>query len=222
VAKLDLVQVKAACALHGGTVNDVVLAACAGGLRELLLSRGKQPHPRDARTMVPVSVRSENLNGELDNQVSAVFVDLPVDALDPVTALHDVRRQMTKLKAQEGASAGEAFFGLVGYLPPIMFALGERAVWKIWDTQHLMNTITTNVPGPQFPLYCLGRRMLELYPYVMLPKNIRVAMAIFSYDGGVYFGVSGDYDHAPDIQAVCDGIESTLARLLGAPALAEA
>ena len=79
-----------------------------------------------------------------------------------------------------------------------------------------MNTITTNVPGPQFTLYCLGRKMLKLYPYVMLPKNIRVATAIFSYDVGVYFGVNGDYDAAPDIDVVCDGITSSLDQLAAA------
>lgn len=218
VTELDLARVKAARKAVGGTVNDIVLTSVTNGLRALLESRGETLNYCDTRTMVPVSIRVENEQGELDNQISAVFVDLPVCEDDPVKRFANVQSQMDHLKETDGAVGGEALFELAGYVPPMLFAAGERLVWRVADTQRLMNTVTTNVPGPQIPLYCMGSKMKKLFPFVMLPKNIRIATAIFSYDGGVYFGVTGDYDSVPDLQIVCDGIEAGLTELENATA----
>ena len=109
--------------------------------------------------------------------------------------------------------AGEVLTSLSGFAPPMLLALGERAAAHA-GPQRNVNTVTTNVPGPQYALYAVGRRMLEAFPYVPLGGNVRVGVAIFSYDGGLNFGVTGDYDTAPDIDVLCGGIEDGLAELL--------
>lgn len=213
-AEADLAEMKTIGKRLGGTVNDVVLAAVTAGIRSLLVSRGEQLDDVEMRTMVPVSIRRQDQMGKFANYVSAVFVDLPVATNSPVERLRLVREQMDHQKAIAGDATGEMLFALADYLPPPLFALGERIGWRVADTERLMNTIATNVPGPRIPLYCLGRRATKMFPYVMLAKNLRMTTAIFSYDGGVYFGVTGDYDTVPDIKVVTDGIEAGVAELL--------
>jgi diacylglycerol O-acyltransferase len=195
----------------GGTVNDVVLAAITHGFRELLLSRGEGAD-RVLRTLVPVSVRRPGERGTYNNRVSAMFAELPVSLEDPVERLHSITAQMADLKESRQAVAGEVLTSLSGFAPPMLLALGARVATRI--PQRALNTGTTNVPGPQFPLYAGGRRMLESFPYIPLFAHVRVAVAIFSYDGGLSFGVSGDYDSAPDIDVLAVGIEAGLAQLV--------
>jgi diacylglycerol O-acyltransferase len=195
----------------GGTVNDVVLACICGGFRDLLIARGEATE-RVVRTMVPVSVRAPGQRGVYDNRVSAVFADLPVGLADPVARLAAIREQMGELKRTHLAVAGEVLTSLGGFAPPMLLALGERLATRL--PQHSVNTVTTNVPGPQTPLYIGGRRMLEALPYVPLGGHVRVGIAIFSYDGALTFGVTGDYDTAPDIDVVCRGIERAMDELL--------
>jgi WS/DGAT/MGAT family acyltransferase len=205
----------------GGTFNDVVLAAITGGFRRLLESRG-EPVDRVLRTMVPVSVRPRDErgvavgDGSLANKVSAMFAELPVGLSDPVERLHAVSTQLANLKESRQAVAGEALTSLSGFAPPALLALGARIATKA--AQRNINTVTTNVPGPQIPLYVLGRKMLAAYPYVPLAGQIRIGIAIFSYDGHVTFGVTGDYDTATDIEVLCQGIEDEMAELLAAAA----
>ncbi|MBJ7348855.1 MAG: wax ester/triacylglycerol synthase family O-acyltransferase, partial [Thermoleophilaceae bacterium] len=215
-AEIDLATIKQVRKATGCTVNDVVLAAVTNGLRELLLSRGESLDAYDTRTMVPVSVRTEDQSGDFANHVSAVFVDLPVAVDDPDERLRLLCEQMTALKENDGATAGEVLAEVADYIQPALFALGERVFWRVAAPERLMNTVTTNVPGPQFPLYCMGREMLSLYPYVMLAKNIRVATAIFSYNDRVFFGVTGDYDTVTDLDVICEGINASVAALLEA------
>jgi WS/DGAT/MGAT family acyltransferase len=195
----------------GGTVNDVVLAAITGGFRELLQARGESVD-RVLRTLVPVSVRRPGERGTYNNRVSAMFAELPVGIADPAERLESIRAQMEGLKESKQAVAGEVLTSLSGFAPPMLLALGARVASKL--PQRSLNTGTTNVPGPQFPLYLAGRRMLESFPYIPLFASVRVAVAIFSYDGALSFGVSGDYDTAPDIDVLCTGIERGLAQLV--------
>ena len=195
----------------GGTVNDVVLAAVAGGFHDLLRSRG-EPADRTVRSLVPVSVRARTAAGVPDNRVSAIFADLPVGTADPVARLHSVTAQMNRLKAAHEAEAGETLTSLAGFAPEVLLSLGGRLGTRA--PQRSVTTVATNVPGPQFPLYLAGRRMLETFPYVPLGGHVRVGVAIYSYDGGLGFGVTGDYDTAPDIGVLCAGIERALADLL--------
>jgi diacylglycerol O-acyltransferase len=215
-ARSQLSEVKRIRSVFGGTVNDVVLTVIAGGFRALLAGRGESTQ-RDVRTLVPVSVRASAEHGQYNNRVSAIFANLPVGIADPVERLAAVRAQMEHLKHSGDAVAGDVLVGLSGFAPAMLLALGLRAATRM--PQHSVNTVTTNVPGPQRPLYAAGRRMLECFPYVPLGGHVRVGVAIFSYDGGLTFGVTGDYDEAPDIDVLCNGIEQSLRELLTASEL---
>jgi diacylglycerol O-acyltransferase / wax synthase len=196
----------------GGTVNDVVLAAITAGFRELLAARGELAEGRFVRTMVPVSVRAQAERGTYNNKVSALFAELPVCISDPVERLDAVRAQMEGLKQSGQAVGGEVLTSLSGFAPAMLLALGGRVATRM--PQRNVNTVTTNVPGPQTALFFSGRRMLEAFPYVPLGGHVRVGVAIFSYDGALNFGATGDYDTAPDIELLCRGIEAGLAELL--------
>ena len=212
-ARSRLSDVKRIRNAFGGTVNDVVLTAIAGGFHELLNARGERTD-RVVRTLVPVSVRAAAEHGEYNNRVSAIFADLPVGIEEPVERLAAVRGQMERLKRSHEAVAGDVLVGLSGFAPAMLLSLGLRAATHV--PQRNVNTVTTNVPGPQRPLYAAGRRMLECFPYVPLAGHVRLGVAIFSYDGALGFGVTGDYDRAPDIGILCRGIERSMATLVDA------
>jgi WS/DGAT/MGAT family acyltransferase len=211
-ARARLSEVQLVRQAFGGTVNDVVLAAITAGFRDLLSSRGESVD-RTLRTLVPVSVRRPGERGTYNNRVSAIFAELPIGIEDQVARLDLIRTQMAGLKESKQALAGETLTSLSGFAPPMLLALGARLASRL--PQHTLNTGTTNVPGPQFPLYLAGRRLLESFPYIPLFAHVRVAVAIFSYDGGLSFGVSGDYDSTPDIDVLCEGIQRGLSQLVG-------
>jgi WS/DGAT/MGAT family acyltransferase len=211
-ARARLSEIKQIRELHGGTVNDVVLAVITNGFRELLLSRGEAVEGRMIRTLVPVSVRAGHERGTYNNKVSAMFAELPIGVEDPVERLNSLHEQMQELKQSGQAVAAERLTALGGFAPAMLLALAGRVGSRL--PQSAINTVTTNVPGPQQPLYLAGRRMLEAFPFVPLGGSVRVGIAIFSYDGGINFGVTGDRDSAPDIGILCRGIEAGVAELL--------
>ena len=151
-------------------------------------------------------------DGTFQNRVSAMFAELPVGIEDPVAALRAITAQMEGLKESKQALAGEALTSMSGFAPPMLLALGMRLATRL--PQHNVNTVTTNVPGPQIPLFVLGRRMLQVYPYVPLAGQVRIGVAIFSYNGQVNFGVTGDYDSTADIDLLCRGFEDGMQALL--------
>ena len=212
-AEVSLADVKTVRAELGGTVNDVVLSIIAAGFRALLLGRGETPAP-DAvvRTMVPVSVRRRGERGVYNNRVSAVFASLPVGVEDPRERLELIRMEMDGIKQTKQAVAGDVLASLSGFAPPLLLALGSRMVTA--SPRLNMHTATTNVPGPQQPVQTLGRRMLQSYPFVPVAGSVQIVVAIFSYDGALYFGITGDYDGAPDIQVLADGINDGMSELL--------
>jgi WS/DGAT/MGAT family acyltransferase len=201
----------------GGTFNDVVLASITNGFRELLLSRGEDID-RVVRTLVPVSVRPRDAagkavgDGTFENKVSAMFAELPVNIEDPVERLHAITVQMDGLKDSKQAVAGEALTSMSGFAPPMLLALGMRLATRA--AQRNVNTVTTNVPGPQFPLYAAGRKMLRAFPYVPLGGQMRIGIAIFSYNGEVNFGITGDYDTTPDLDVLSGAIEDGMAQMV--------
>jgi WS/DGAT/MGAT family acyltransferase len=215
-AETDVDEIKLIRKNLEGSFNDVILAGATAGFRALLQSRNEELDV--IRTLVPVSVRPRDErgmavgDGSLDNQVSAMFAELPVGVDDPLDRLRTISEQMTGLKESKQAVAGEVLTSLSGFAPPALLALGTRLGAKA--PQRALNTVTTNVPGPQFPLYTLGRRMLRVYPFVPLGAQIRIGIAIFSYNGTVNYGVTGDYDTAPDIGVLCRGIEDGIRELL--------
>jgi diacylglycerol O-acyltransferase / wax synthase len=218
-ASTSVADVKAVRRKLGGTFNDVVLAAITNGFRELLLARGESVD-RIVRSLVPVSVRPRDDRGRavgdgtLENKVSAMFAELPVSISDAADRLHSISRQMDGLKESKQALAGEALTSMSGFAPPMLLALGMRLSSHL--AQRNVNTVTTNVPGPQVPLYVCGRRMLKAFPYVPLAGQVRIGVAIFSYNGEVNFGVTGDYDTTIDIDVLCRGIEDGVKQLLKA------
>ena len=211
-ARARLSEVKRIRAAHDATINDVVLAAITHGFRGLLLSRGESVEGRVIRSLVPVSVRADDEHGTYNNKVSAMFAELPVEIADPVQRLQSLHEQMQHLKRSGQAVAAERLTALSGFAPGMLLSLAGRVGTRL--PQSSVNTVTTTVPGPQQPLYLSGRRMLEAFPFVPLGGHVRIGVAIFSYDGGINFGVTGDYDTAPDIGVVCDGIESGIQELL--------
>jgi diacylglycerol O-acyltransferase / wax synthase len=211
-ARLRLSDVKAVRAELGGTVNDVVLAVVSKGFRDLLDSRSEPVEDRTLRTLVPVSVRRPGERGVYNNRVSAVVASLPVDLADPMERLDAVRSQMDGLKESKQAVAGDVLTSLSGFAPPLLLALGSRLM--IRAPQLSIHTGTTNVPGPQHPVQTLGCRLLESFPYVPLIGQVRIVVAIFSYDGGLYFGVTGDAETASDIDVLTAGVERGMSELV--------
>jgi WS/DGAT/MGAT family acyltransferase len=188
----------------GGTVNDVVLTAITRGFRDMLAKRGELTDRLVVRSMVPVSVRAPRERGTLNNQVSAVFVDLPVGEPDPVERLHAVRRQMDENKRINGALDVRSIIAMGDFVAPTLLALGTRA--GVRAGQNLAQAVTTNVPGPPIPLYVLGRRLSALYAYVPIAAGFRISIGIFSYLRTMSMGINADFDAFPDIDVLADGI----------------
>lgn len=210
-ARASLVDVREIRAAHDDhpSVNDVVLAAITGGLRTLLAQAG-EPVGR-VRTLVPVSVRAGGDELMPDNRVSAMFAELPLEIEDPRERLHAVVAEMRRLKASHETDAGQVLTSAGELAPEIALALGGRIATRL--PQRNVNTVTTNVPGPQRPLFLCGRRMLEALPYVPLGGHVRLGTAIYSYDGSLAFGVTGDADGPLRALDLCDGIEGAIAEL---------
>ena len=194
----------------GGTVNDVVLAVVAGALRSFLISRGGRTEGLELRALVPVSVRTEGEHNQTGNRNVVMRGPLPVYIADPVQRLRFVSQAMDGLKESKQALGAEVIAGAQNFAPPTILAQASRLNFST----RLYNLIVTNVPGPQFPLYVLGREILEAYPVAFLPENHALAIAIMSYNGQMNFGLLGDFDAVPDIDLIGKGIEDELAMLL--------
>ncbi len=218
---VPLTSVKRIRAVLEGSVNDVVLAAIAHGFRNLLLDRGETVERRYVRTFVPVSVHSTDDQDEYDNTVSATFTDLPVGVDHPRDALELITRQLERLKDTDQAVAGEILTSLSGFSPPLLLALGTRAATSAVGELEGIHTISANLPGPQTTLYLLDRPMVEAYPYLPLRNDLRLTVAVFSYNHQLFFGLTGDYDTSEDLDVFAQGIEEGIAELLEAAEAAE-
>jgi diacylglycerol O-acyltransferase len=193
----------------GGTVNDVVLAVVSGALRDFLLSRGVDTDGLELSALVPVSVRGAGDTGELGNRIAVLRGSLPVHVEDPVTRLAAVTEAMAALKRSKQALTTEFFLSAQDFLPPMVLPI----ITRINVSPRMFNVMVTNIPGPQFPLYVLGREIVELYPIALLQPNHALAIAVTSYNGQLNFGVLGDYDTLADIELLADGIAAGLAGL---------
>ena len=213
-ARASLDDVKTIKRELGGTVNDVFLAAISSGFRALLIARGEEPSPSMVPSLIPVSLRGEGEESIYENRVSALVADLPVDIADPAERLAAVRARMSALKASNEARAGEAMLALGRYAPFALASMFVRLAFRL--PQREIVTVTTNVPGPQQALYGLGRRLVEIIPYVPIAMTLRTGISIFTYCGQVTFGITGDYSTTPDIDVLARGIEDGIADLLAA------
>lgn len=209
--EMDLDTIKSIKNVLGGSVNDVLLAAITGGFRALLMERGEALAPASIiRTMVPVSVRAPGDSGG-GNAVSAVFTDLPVGESDPVACLNRIRADMDRIKKSPEALSIPALLNTAPFVSPSLLATAGRLAARL--PQRSVGTVTTNVPGPQYPLYFMGRLMTGLIPFVPLGPRVRAAIAMMSYNGGVWAGITADYDAVPDVEQIAEGMSATLAEL---------
>ena len=201
----------------GGTVNDVVLTVVSGALRNWLRGRGIAVEGLELRALVPVSIRTEDEQGHLGNRIAAMRGPLPVYVEDPVKRLQIVRAAMDDLKESKQALGAEVISRFNDFAPPTLLAQAGR----INFSTRLFNLIVTNVPGPQLPLYVLGRELQDVFPVAFLPEHHALAIAIMSYNGGTNFGLLADYDSMKDVELLADGLSESLAELLEAAAVAE-
>jgi diacylglycerol O-acyltransferase / wax synthase len=208
VVRMDLDDVKATARAYGTKVNDVVLAVVAGGLRPLLWGRGGTL-PEDFLALVPVDLAGD-VARELDNQVSSLFVRLPLDKEDPVESLRIISEETRAVKEVHQEAAFARTLRLLDPFPQSLLALGSRLV----QHQHLFNLIVTNVSGPPVPLYALGARLLEAFAVVPLIGDEGLAVAALSYDGSLNLGVLSDPTICPDVDVFCQGAKETMRQLV--------
>ena len=208
----DLDHFKRIKNVFGGTVNDVVLAVVSGALREWLRGRGIRTEGLELRAQVPVSIRDQDERGQLGNRLAVMRAPLPVFVADPVRRLELETQAMRGLKQSKQALGAEVISRFNDFAPPTLLAQAAR----INFSTRLFNLTVTNVPGPQVPLYVLGRELEDLFPIGFLPPNQALFVAIMSYNGGVNFGLLADYDAMDDVEVVADGIESSIAELMEA------
>jgi WS/DGAT/MGAT family acyltransferase len=210
----DLKQIKD---LAGGTVNDVVLATVAGALGRYLRARGHSTRDLALTAMVPISVRGEDEHGALGNRVSAMMVPLPIWCEDPNERLRSVTGTTADVKSSKQAIGASLLTEATNFAPPTIAAQAAR----LQSRQRFFNLVVTNVPGPQFPLYLLGRELQDVFPMVPLAKNQGVCFALMSYNGRVNFGLTADYDTVPDLDLLADDVEASIAELAEAARSAE-
>ena len=194
----------------GGTLNDVVVAVVTGALRRVLQKRGVDTAGLELRAMVPVSVRTGSEDHQPGNRVAAMRAPLPVHLKDPVDRLRVVSEAMSGLKESKQALGAETLMSIQEFAPPTLLAMASR----INFSTRLFNVIVTNIPGPQFPLYLLGRQLREFVPMVFLPQNHALAFAILSYNGRISFGLLADREAMPEVEFVAAELERAVSELL--------
>ena len=204
----DLATFKAIKDALGGTVNDVVLTVVTGALRSHFLAHGYDTDV-ELKAMVPVSVRADSERGALGNRVAAMYAPLPIGLADPIARFRAVHEAMRGLKESGQAVGAETLTSLADFAPPTILSQAAR----IQGVQRFFNLTVTNVPGPQFPLFLLGRRLARLYPLVPIVENAALGIAIMSYDGRIDFGLVSDYDALPDVADVATALEGAIGEL---------
>jgi diacylglycerol O-acyltransferase len=205
MVQTDLADLKRVKNAHGGTVNDVILSIVAGGIGKYLRARGHDTTELELRAMVPVSVRAAEEHGALGNRISAMMAPLPVWCEDPVERLHVVTQEMGDLKSSGQAVGAEILTKLTDFAPSTIASQAAR----LQPAQRFFNLVVTNVPGPQFPLYVLGRKMESIFPMVPLARRQALCVGIMSYNGQINFGLVGDYDAMADLDSFALDLEAT-------------
>jgi WS/DGAT/MGAT family acyltransferase len=208
----DLADFKTVKNALGGTVNDVVLAAVAGALGSYMRLHQEETEDVVLKAMVPVSVRVDAEQGALGNRVAAMWAPLPIGIKDPRERLEVIREAMADVKESGQAVGAQVLTELSGFAPPTIMAQASR----LQARQRLFNLVVTNIPGPQIPLYVLGRELEAIYPMVPLAENTALGIAIMSYNGGINFGLTADYDALSDVEALADELRSAVEEFVAA------
>ena len=206
---VELAEIKRIKNFAGGTVNDVVLAAVGGALGRYMRARGYSTLDLELRAMVPISVRGDDEHGALGNRVSSYMAPLPVWCDNPLKRLRMVSDTMGDLKQSKQAVGATLMTELADFAPPTI--AGQAA--RLQSRQRFFNLVVTNIPGPQFPLYLLGRQLEAIYPMVPLAKRQAVCFGIMSYNGRINFGLIGDYDALDDLDALAGDLSASLDEL---------
>ena len=214
MARASMHEIREVCSAFDVKVNDVALAAITGALRELLLRRGEEPKEDAIRTLVPVSVRSAGAAEVLDNRVSLMLPVLPVAVAEPLDQLAAVHERMAAHKSGGEAQAGHLATSLAEHTPFAPTAWAVRLAGRL--PQYGIDIVSTNVPGPKHEKTVLGRRVVEIFPFVPIAWRLRIGIAILSYADRVSFGITGDFDSAPDIDFLAREIERHVAVLVEA------
>jgi WS/DGAT/MGAT family acyltransferase len=192
---MDLGQLKAVRRALGGSLNDVVLTVVTGAVRRFMRNRQVDPRRLTFRVLTPVSVRAKTEQGRLGNRVSGWLVELPLDEANPQRQLERIHATTSTLKESRGALGAELLLGAAEWTPTTLLSLAGRQA-----SRHMpFNLVVTNVPGPQWPMYMFGVRMLECFPFVPLAECQGLGIALMSYDGKLCWGLNGDYDLMPDL-----------------------
>ena len=213
--RTDLDEIKEIKNAIGGTVNDVVVTVVTGALREFLKQRGEQVDALTLKAMVPVSVRREEEYGMTGNRVAAMMAPLPISEADPLERHRIVSESLGDLKESGQAVGAEVLTQLSGFAPPTVLAQAGR----LQSRQRFFNLVITNVPGPQIPLYVLGRQLVDIFPLAPLAQRQALCIAIMSYNGRLNFGLLGDYDAMGDLYLVAQGIRESIEELRAAAGL---
>jgi diacylglycerol O-acyltransferase len=208
----DLDQFKAVKNSLGGTVNDVVLAVVAGALGRYMRLHSEPTGDVVLKALVPVSVRADIERGALGNRVAAMWAPLPVGMTEPVERYLTISRAMEGIKDSGQAVGAQVLTHLSGFAPPTIMAQAAR----LQARQRLFNIVVTNVPGPQRPLYVLGRELEAIYPMVPLAENTALGIAIMSYNGHLDFGLTSDYDALADLETLAEELRSSIEELVAA------
>jgi diacylglycerol O-acyltransferase / wax synthase len=208
-AEGDVAELKRVKNAHGGSLNDVILSVVTGALGNYLRARGHDTSELELRALVPVSVRADEQHGALGNQVAGMMAPLPVWCEDAVERLKLVTAAMGDLKSSGQAVGAQILTGLADFAPPTIAAQAAR----LQPRQRFFNLVVTNIPGPQFPLYVLGREMERIVPMVPLARNQALCIGIFSYNGRVSFGLIGDFDAMPDLDSFALDLEAAMKEL---------
>ncbi len=206
---VSFTEVRAIRAVLGGTVNDLVLAVVAGALGRYLRHHGTPTQGLELRAMCPVSMRRAEGRGELGNQVSMMIAPLYVGILDPVERLKAERAAMERLKEQDQAGGFYAMTAQGNTTPPWVQAMAGQI--EVPNT--LLNTVSTNIPGPQVPLYLAGHRLLDSFGFGMLSANIGLFNAITSYNQVLSIGATVDPTQVPDVWFYADCLKESFAEL---------
>ncbi len=209
---VDLATLKGVKNALGGTLNDAVLTSVALALGRYLRDRQFDTDGLVLKAMVPVSVRSSDQRGALGNQVAAMWAPLPVGVEDPAECLRLVAHSMDDLKKSGQAVGAQVLTDLAGFAPPTILSQAAR----LQARQQFFNLVVTNVPGPQFPLYLLGHRLMHLYPVVPLAQRQALGIAVMSYDGSLGFGLLGDYDALPELEGIARDLQWAIKALADA------
>ena len=214
-ASLPLDRIKAIKVAAGVTVNDAVVAVCAGALRAWLDERGELPD-EPLVSMVPVSVRSREQEGTFGNRVSTMFVPIPTNEADPATRLRRAHEILASAKERHRALPADLLADASQFIPPALVARAARVTSEVLASARLappLNLVISNVPGPRVPLYCGGARLEHNYPVSVITDGVGLNITCLSYLDGVDFGIVCDREMVDDAWSIMAAVEASLAEL---------